>query len=69
MKGYLIAEIYSRRNTRILEHQLCTILLQNPLSRRYKYLQHIAVEDDAFPLIMYLIENYLTSTEFMKVAT
>jgi hypothetical protein len=51
-----------------LEHQLCTVLPQNPLSRRHNPLLHI-VADYAFPLRPYLIKPYPRSTENMNIAT
>jgi len=52
-----------------LEHQLCTVLPQNPLNGRHKPLPHIVVADDAFPLRPYLMKPYPRSTENLNIVT
>jgi hypothetical protein len=52
-----------------LEHQLCTILPQNPLNGRHKPLPHIVIADDAFPLRPYLMKPYPRSTENLNIVT
>jgi hypothetical protein len=69
MEGYSVVEFFSASGQpEFLEHQLCSLLPQNSLSRRHKILPHVVV-DDAFMLRSYLMEPYTRGTENLNIAT